>query len=143
MSTRSVARSPSISVASAVSCTVAIGRSLAAAIARLSRFAWAPIEVLRKSWSSPSSRARARAVRSFVSCAELLGGGVGVALGLVSEAVFFVGEGELPPLSPQAAKATATAARAVQRVMATGEHTMSGFPTLAFVSPLSNAKVVR
>ena len=74
----------------------------------------------------------------------LLGGGVGVAFGLVSEEAFFdVGEGESPPLSPQAAKATATAASAVQRVMATGEDTMSEFPSSASVSHLSDAKVVR
>ena len=122
---------------------MSIGRALAAAIARLSRLACAPIEVFRKSASSPNSIARARVVSSLVSCAVLLGGGVGVAFGLVSEEAFFdVVEGESPPLSPQAAKATATAASAVQRVMATSEDTMSEFPSGAYVSHLSDAKVV-
>ena len=91
----------------------------------------------------PAVSACARTVSSFASWAVSFGGGVGVALGFVVFDAAFLGEGESPPLSPQAAKATATAARAVQRVMATGEDTMSEFPNSCQVSRLSDAKLVR
>ena len=123
------------------------GRTLAAAIWRLSLLVCVSVEVARKSSASPCASAAPRSSSSVSNCSLSVGGfffsAAGAAFASASADFFVAGAGALLPESPQPAITAATTATMVHRAMTTSEGTMSGFPPGPRLYTSSGAKLVR